>query len=87
MEERPDSAVAEGTQVVRRPGGDACAMNGAFVPSTSFFANFVRSFLLKDSDSSIAPPRGWGGGDDAATAARTGVHAPRRPVCRRRLSA
>ena len=82
MEERPDSAVAEGTQVVRRPGGNACAMNGAFVPSTSFFANFVRSFN-QDSDSNA----GWGGGDDAATAARTGVHAPRRPVCRRRLSA
>ena len=37
MEERPDPAVAEGTQVVRRPGGNACAMNGAVAPSTRFF--------------------------------------------------
>ena len=38
VEERPDSAVAQGAQVVRRTGGSACAVNASFVLRLPWFS-------------------------------------------------
>ena len=51
VEERPDSAVAQGAQVVRRLGGSACAVNASFVLCT----RLVPSSLWSESFTLAVP--------------------------------